>query len=183
MRNQSRTYSATKIYLIGIPILIVIGLLYLFTGNYAQSYKPIPLNTIIYDADKYEKSSISGWHTIDLNSFTIDTPTDFRFFLQQGIHGGTVGGLTNAKDTINFVYGAYYFDACEGVVKGEIIGRCDTLQKYRVGTHRFIITGTDESICAFSNDFKNNFVFKAWADPEMNLEITNKIFKSIKFND
>src|SRR5688572_18337495 len=111
MKRQSRKHRPIRIYLIGIPLILIIGLICLFTINYVTWYKPIPLDTIIYDADRYKKSSMLGWHTIDLKSFSIDTPADFHFYLQQGIHGGTVGGLTNAKDTINFVYGRYYFDA------------------------------------------------------------------------
>jgi hypothetical protein len=49
------------------------------------------------------------WHRIDLRKFTVNTPTDFKFYQQQGIDS-YVGIITNETDSIEFDFGWYSND-------------------------------------------------------------------------
>ena len=51
----------------------------------------------------------NNWHRIDLRKFTINTPTDFKFYQQQGIDS-YVGLITDETDSIEFDFGWYSND-------------------------------------------------------------------------
>jgi hypothetical protein len=48
----------------------------------------------------------NNWHKIELQAFSINTPTDFKFIKQQGIDS-YVGLIANESDTLTFDYGWY----------------------------------------------------------------------------
>ena len=182
MRVEMERNKTPSISLIGIPIVMICVLAYLFVSNYKPKYEQEPFDSIIYSSERYYESAIAGWHFIDVGSFSIETPSDYRFFFERGVHGGKVGGFTNSTDTISFVHGAYYFDACDGIVVGEIIGTCDTLKIFKSGTRNLIIAQTDLYISAYSkNSNEQNDVFKAWANTNMNKDCLFKIYSTIKF--
>lgn len=156
MRTKKNNSSAST--LIGIPIILVVVLTYFFASNYKPKYQQIPFNTIIYSSDRYSESEIIDWHKIDFSSFSIEVPKEYHFYVENGVHGGKVGGLTDLRDTINFVHGSYYFDACEGIIIGEIIGTCDTLKIIKINSRDLIITKTDFYISAFSKSQKNRSI-------------------------
>ena len=168
--------------LIGIPIILVGVLTYFFASHYEPKYQQAPFDTIIYSSDRYSESRTIDWHKIDISSFSIEVPCEYHFYFENGIHGGKVGGFTDSKDTISFVHGMYYFDACEGIVMGETIGTCDTLKIIETNSRNLMIVQTDSYISAFSRNQKNDQVFKAWANLNMNRDLLFKIFDTIKLN-
>src|SRR3990170_4162758 len=87
-----------RISLIGIPIVLISVVAYFFVSNYKPKYGQVPFDSIIYSSERHHESSITGWHFIDLGSFSIETPSDYHFFFERGMHGGMVGGLTDSKD-------------------------------------------------------------------------------------
>jgi hypothetical protein len=181
--KRSNTNRTKSISLIGIPIILVVILAYVFTFSYTPEYDELPYEEIIYSSDRYKISSISNWHKIDLSTFSIEVPNDYHFYLEQGMHGGKVGGLTNSKDTIKFVHGRYYFDACEGIVIGEITGRCDTLKVFNLDSKKLVVTQTDSYVGAFVKEDKKGSVFKAWANPTIEKEFLINIFSTVKIKD
>jgi hypothetical protein len=50
-----------------------------------------------------------NWHKIDLPTFSVNTPTDYKLVKQQGIDS-YVGLITNGSDTLSFDYGWYSND-------------------------------------------------------------------------
>ena len=183
MKNRKDYNKSSITFLLGIPIILVSALAYLFVSNYKPKYENVPLGTIIYSSDRYSESRKKGWHKIDLSSFSIEVPNDFHFYLEEGIHGGKSGGLTDSKDTINFVYGSYYFDACEGIVIGEIIGTCDTIKILNRSSRDLIIAQTDSYISAYSKHPVNDYVFKMWANLNIDRSSLYEMITTIEFND
>jgi hypothetical protein len=166
--------------MIGIPIILVAVLAYVFTYSYKPEYEELPYGEIIHSSNRYKASAIADWHKIDLSSFSIEVPKEYRFYLKEGVHGGKVGGLTNSKDTIEFVHGNYYFDACEGIVVGEIIGACDTLKVLNLGSTKLVIAKTDSYISAYAKEGDYKTVFKAWAKRNIDAKFLLEIFRTVE---
>jgi hypothetical protein len=152
-------------------------------GQYLIYYKPEfkkeEFNKIIYSSDRYGKSSRPNWHLINFKYFTIETPNDYHYYLEQGIHGGKVGGLTNEKDTIRFVFGNYFFDACEGIVTGQILGSCDTLDVFNNSDKEIIFVKTDNDYCAFVTKDERDNILKLWTRLPFDKQLIGEIYKSI----
>lgn len=178
--NKKRT---KRTQLIGIPITLVAVLICLFIAYYSPEYEKPRYGELIYSSDRYKASAIPDWHKIDLSSFSVEVPKDYYFYLDQGFHGGKVGGITNSKDTIGFVHGGYHFDACEGMIIGEVTGTCDTLKVFNLGSTNLVVAMTDSYIGAFSKGPKEGLVFKAWADLDMDKSFLFKVFNTIEIKD
>jgi hypothetical protein len=165
--------------LIGIPIILSLVIMGHYLIYYEPEFEREDYNRIIYASDRYGKSSTPNWHLIDFKYFTIETPNDYHYYLEQGVHGGKVGGLTNEKDTIIFVFGNYRFDACEGIVSGQIEGTCDTLAVYMKSKRETIFVRTDDNYCAFIKRGGDNNILKMWARLSFDSELIEQIYKSI----
>ncbi|EMR01430.1 hypothetical protein [Cesiribacter andamanensis] len=170
-KNRNR-----RMQMIGIPIILVAVLVYVFTLSYKPEYEELPYGEIIHTSKRYKASTIADWHKIDLSSFSIEVPKEYRFYLQEGIHGGKTGGLTNLKDTIGFVHGNYYFDVCEG----EEDRPCDTLRILNLGSTRLIVSISDEYISAYAEEDDYKTVFKAWARRNIDEKILLEVFKTVE---
>mgnify|MGYP001358394376 CR=1 FL=1 len=175
--RKSRTYNHSG--LIGIPIILCLVIAGQYLIYYEPEFEREDYNKIIYTSDRYGKSSTPNWHLIDFWHFTIETPNDYHYYLEQGIHGGKVGGLTNEKDTIIFVFGNYYFDACEGIVSGQIVGTCDTLAVYTKSKRETIFVRTDNSYCAFVNRDEDDNILKMWTRLSFDKKLIGQIYESI----
>jgi hypothetical protein len=180
MRKEKRKRDNKINSLIGIPFIFTIVLLGLYLSYYKPQYEKDPLGEVIYHSERYKQSSTDNWHLIDFNYFSIETPNDYFYFLEDGIHGGKIGGLTNLKDTLNFVFGRYYFDACDGIVIGEVIGKCDTLRVYKNRNNETIFVRTEHNYCAFIKRDERENLFKMWADLSYDRQLIEKIFESIR---
>jgi hypothetical protein len=108
----SRSFMNSSFF-IGIAIVLVAVLLgtYFFDPRNIN-YKELPYDELIVDQDFYAPSEYENWHTINLRSFRIETPTSYRFFKGRGIDS-YVGGITNQIDTLFFDYGWYSDDLSE----------------------------------------------------------------------
>ena len=167
--------------LIGIPLILTIVLLALYLSNYKPQFEQEPFGEIIYKSQRYSESKKENWHLIDFGYFSIETPDDYYYYFEEdGLHHGKVGGLTNLKDTLTFVFGRYHFDACDGVVIGEIIGKCDTLGIFGNINNETIFVRTENNYCAFIPRDKRNNMFKMWAEISYDKQLIEEIFKSIK---
>jgi hypothetical protein len=175
--RESRSYNFSG--LIGIPIILCLFLVGQYIIHYQPELENEDYDKIIYSSKRYGKSSTPNWHSINFKYFTIETPNDYHYYLEQGIHGGKVGGLTNEKDTILFVFGNYYFDACEGIVIGQIIGTCDTLGVYSKSRKETIFVRTDNSYCAFIKRDEDDNILKMWTSLSFDKKLIEQIYKSI----
>jgi len=182
MKNREGKNKSLSTFLLGIPIILIGVLAYFFVLNYKPNNQKVPFDTLIYSSDIYSESQTVGWHKISFSSFSMDVPNDYFFYLEEGVHGGVVGGLTDSKDTISFVHGRYYFDACEGIIVGEIVGRCDTLEVIETKSRNLIISRTDSYISAFAKNQKNDHVFKVWANLNIDRDLLFQIFRTISFS-
>lgn len=81
------------------------------------------------------------------------------------------------------MHGAYYFDACEGIVIGEVIGTCDTLAIFDLTSKKLIVTQTDSYIGAFAKDPKDGSVFKAWGDLNVDQNFLFDVFKTVEIKN
>jgi hypothetical protein len=181
--KRGRKNRHRRMQMIGIPFILVAVLAYVFTFSYKPEYDKLPYGVIIHSSERYKASSLAHWHKIDLSSFSIEVPKEYHFYLEEGVHGGKVGGLTNSKDTIEFAHGAYYFDACEGIVIGEIIGMCDTLAVFTRGSTRLVITKTDSYISAYAKEGDYRTVFKAWANLKIDQVFLFDVFKTVEIKN
>lgn len=72
-------------------VLLILAIQFGCTNNYAEVYS---------------KSSKDNWHKIDLNSFGLETPNNYKFKPHQGIDS-FVGEISSKKTKFSFDYGWY----------------------------------------------------------------------------
>lgn len=106
-RRQNKSQFIDSSLIIGIAsVLLVILLTSYFFDLKNTDYEPIEFGVILTNPDYYSESDIQGWHTVNIEKFTIQTPVEFKLFRLRG-YDSFVGGLTDLNDTLFFDFGLY----------------------------------------------------------------------------
>ena len=71
MKKRTSKTEPLKIYLLGIPIILIGVVVCLFVSDYEPKYEDAPLDTIIYSSDRYSESRTAGWRKVDFSSLYI----------------------------------------------------------------------------------------------------------------
>lgn len=109
----------------------------------------------------------NGWHKIDLGTFSIETPSEFKYIKEQGIDS-YVGLITNKIDTLYFDYGwysnaldeqgfAHSYDTINGVPAITVFSETNG-----IGLHLPKVKG-DNKLTIFSSTISKELAFRIFS--------------------
>ena len=179
-RRQNKSQFIDSSLIIGIAsVLLVILLTSYFFDLKNTDYEPIEFGVILTNPDYYSESDIQGWHTVNIEKFTIQTPVEFKLFRLRG-YDSFVGGLTDLNDTLFFDFGLYSNTLKELTSPDfEVFNETINSKKFRIAIGQNDL----KYIAAYTDDLQNDNRLMIDCSNCRNLDQKKRIIETIEFKE